>query len=216
MPRTSTSGDWIRSKRVCMLLPPGPEQSWLMMILRRACGEAGETQTKSNNAKASKRWILGAKIACLLSPLPPPPFFGSIDSSRVKMDISGSADSKRVMGNSGQNEEYTRVKRRTKARERMGCEYIMQHNRVVHLCQAEIVIGRRLEECVAGWFCGAAATVHRQECLCYWGKWRFLFAVQSWPAQRLAEPATVNELVGPGAVRRLALGRIGPGAGCLR
>src|SRR5271168_745375 len=98
MPRTSTCGDWMRSKRVCMLLPPGPEQSWLMMILRRDCALAGEMDTRSARASARKRRTLPSKITLLLSPLPLPPFCGSVDPAGVKVPHPGSADSKGVTG----------------------------------------------------------------------------------------------------------------------
>src|ERR1035441_644279 len=42
MPSTSTCGDWIIVSSVCMLLPPGPEQSSLTMTLRRSRGHATE------------------------------------------------------------------------------------------------------------------------------------------------------------------------------
>src|SRR5579862_6135074 len=47
MPSTSTLGDWISRARVCMLLPPGPEQSSLMTILRRGWLHAMEPASSS-------------------------------------------------------------------------------------------------------------------------------------------------------------------------
>src|SRR5208282_1796377 len=49
MPSTSTCGDWTRSRMVCRLLPPGPDASSLMMILRR--GWAEQRVVVSNKAR---------------------------------------------------------------------------------------------------------------------------------------------------------------------
>src|SRR5215831_1232480 len=50
MPKTSTVGDWIMVSTACMLLPPGPEQSSLMITLRRGWA----IETADNQSKTTK------------------------------------------------------------------------------------------------------------------------------------------------------------------
>src|SRR5271165_773159 len=131
----------MRTKRVCMLLPPGPEQSWLIMILRRDCALAEQAQTRSAMASARKYWIFPPKITFLLYPLPPPPFFGSVDSAGLKLDNLGSADSKGFMGIvlvSGDSNLLTKI---CDARIGSPSEYMMYCNPLVHSCQAKIGAG---------------------------------------------------------------------------
>jgi hypothetical protein len=47
MPSTSTSFDWISNATVCILLPPGPEQSSLMMTLRRGWHQLRDAASSS-------------------------------------------------------------------------------------------------------------------------------------------------------------------------
>src|ERR1700719_2935780 len=61
IPSTSTCGDWIITRRVCMLLPPGPEQSSLMMTLRRGWAEAKQVASKSRRTREIGRRLKSLK-----------------------------------------------------------------------------------------------------------------------------------------------------------
>src|ERR1035438_9432303 len=76
MPSTSTRGDWIIIISVCMLLPPGPEQSSLMMTLRRACAEQMPVARRKMSASGRD---LGAGIFFVLLLPCRPGLLGRVD-----------------------------------------------------------------------------------------------------------------------------------------
>src|SRR5271165_170104 len=139
----------MRTKRVCMLLPPGPEQSWLIMILRRDCALAGQAQTRSASASTRKCWIFPPKITFLLSLLSPPPFFRSVDSRGLKMRILGSADFKGVTGTTLLNTHSTWLRESVRKRGRKLSAHMTYYNRLVYLCQVKFAwedVGRGIGE----------------------------------------------------------------------
>lgn len=143
------------------MLPPGPEQSWLMMTLRRDCADAGSMSAMNERASARKRRGLAEKITFLSAPLPHSPFFGSVDSSGFKIEFLRSADSKRVMGSSGDRKDSAWLTRKGEAGDQGPGEHISQCNRLVHLCQAKSCARRvPAESSFTRMFC-APFQVHR-------------------------------------------------------
>src|SRR5208282_2397984 len=63
MPRTSTCGDWSNSKTVCKLLPPGPEQSWLIMTLRRDWPHAEGLASNEKNKSKKVAFVFSIKVS---------------------------------------------------------------------------------------------------------------------------------------------------------